>query len=190
MWLQIRTTDNLLKYAGATTDDQTSSASPKPSGSAGCRRASSCRRPIGISPPVRINPSFGLIAETGEREMVLMRWGLIPAKIADPDSLKIFTTTNARTESILDKPIWTCNVQVCHNHRRSNWENTDCSATYLRRRSAHPNRRQDPGLFINSRCPTAHPMPWPDSFPSGGLARAALILHWTPSRLSLQRPMS
>jgi putative SOS response-associated peptidase YedK len=44
--------------------------------------------------------------ETGEREMVLMRWGLIPAKIADPDSFKIFTTTNARAEGILDKPIW------------------------------------------------------------------------------------
>jgi putative SOS response-associated peptidase YedK len=35
-----------------------------------------------------------------------MRWGLIPAKLADPDAFKIFTTTNARAESILDKPIW------------------------------------------------------------------------------------
>jgi putative SOS response-associated peptidase YedK len=26
--------------------------------------------------------------ETGEREMVLMRWGLIPAKIANPDAFK------------------------------------------------------------------------------------------------------
>jgi putative SOS response-associated peptidase YedK len=44
--------------------------------------------------------------ETGERELVLMRWGLIPAKVADPDSFKIYTTSNARAESILDKPIW------------------------------------------------------------------------------------
>ena len=39
--------------------------------------------------------------ETGEREMVMMRWGLVPAKVADPDSFKIFSTTNARAESIL-----------------------------------------------------------------------------------------
>jgi putative SOS response-associated peptidase YedK len=51
-------------------------------------------------PIIRSNP------ETGERSMVMMRWGLIPAKIADPDSFKIFTTTNARAESILDKPLW------------------------------------------------------------------------------------
>jgi len=44
--------------------------------------------------------------ETGEREMVMMRWGLVPAKVADPDSFKIFSTTNARAESILEKPIW------------------------------------------------------------------------------------
>jgi putative SOS response-associated peptidase YedK len=35
-----------------------------------------------------------------------MRWGLVPARIADPDSFKIFTTSNARSEGILDKPIW------------------------------------------------------------------------------------
>jgi putative SOS response-associated peptidase YedK len=44
--------------------------------------------------------------ETGEREMVLMRWGLVPAKIADPDAFKTYTRTNARAESILSKPIW------------------------------------------------------------------------------------
>jgi putative SOS response-associated peptidase YedK len=36
--------------------------------------------------------------------MVLMRWGLIPAKVADPDSFKTYTTANSRAESILDKP--------------------------------------------------------------------------------------
>jgi putative SOS response-associated peptidase YedK len=36
----------------------------------------------------------------------MMRWGLVPAKIADPDEFKILSTTNARSESILDKPIW------------------------------------------------------------------------------------
>jgi len=42
----------------------------------------------------------------GEGQLSMMRWGLVPAKIADPYSFKIFTTTNARAESILDKPIW------------------------------------------------------------------------------------
>lgn len=44
--------------------------------------------------------------DDGERELVMMRWGLVPAKIADPDSFKSFSTTNARSESILEKPIW------------------------------------------------------------------------------------
>jgi hypothetical protein len=52
--------------------------------------------------------------ETGEREMVLMRWGLVPAKIADPDSFKIFTTTNARAEgprqADLERPVHTLPV--------------------------------------------------------------------------------
>jgi putative SOS response-associated peptidase YedK len=50
--------------------------------------------------------AFGRTPETGERAMVLMRWGLIPIKIANPDSFKIVTTANARAEGILDKPIW------------------------------------------------------------------------------------
>jgi len=44
--------------------------------------------------------------EDGEREVVLMRWGLIPEKTTDPDSFKTFSTTNARAETILEKPIW------------------------------------------------------------------------------------
>jgi hypothetical protein len=31
-----------------------------------------------------------------------MRWGFIPAKAADPDGFKIFSTTNARAETILE----------------------------------------------------------------------------------------
>jgi putative SOS response-associated peptidase YedK len=56
--------------------------------------------PSTFQPIIRPDP------ETGEREMVMMRWGLVPAKVANPDSFKIFSTTNARTESILEKPIW------------------------------------------------------------------------------------
>jgi len=56
--------------------------------------------PSTFQPIIRSSP------EDGEREVVLMRWGLIPAKVADPDAFKIFSTTNARAETILEKPIW------------------------------------------------------------------------------------
>ena len=56
--------------------------------------------PSTFQPIIRSSP------EDGEREVVLMRWGLIPEKIADPDSFNTFSTTNARAETILEKPIW------------------------------------------------------------------------------------
>ena len=56
--------------------------------------------PSTFQPIIRSSP------ENGEREVVLMRWGLIPEKVADPDAFKIFSTTNARAETILEKPIW------------------------------------------------------------------------------------
>ena len=56
--------------------------------------------PSTFQPIIRSSP------EDGEREIVLMRWGLIPEKAADPDSFKTFSTTNARAETILEKPIW------------------------------------------------------------------------------------
>jgi putative SOS response-associated peptidase YedK len=56
--------------------------------------------PSTFQPIIRVDP------ETGERSITLMRWGLIPDKVGDPETFKIFTTTNARAESILDKPIW------------------------------------------------------------------------------------
>jgi putative SOS response-associated peptidase YedK len=56
--------------------------------------------------PSTFQPIIRADAETGERTLALMRWGLVPARIADPDSFKIFTTSNARSEGILDKPIW------------------------------------------------------------------------------------
>jgi putative SOS response-associated peptidase YedK len=56
--------------------------------------------PSTFQPVIRPDPA------SGERELVMMRWGLIPAKIADPDSFKTFSTTNARAETIIEKPIW------------------------------------------------------------------------------------
>jgi putative SOS response-associated peptidase YedK len=56
--------------------------------------------------PSTFQPVIRSSADDGERELVMMRWGLVPAKIADPYSFKSFSTTNARSESILEKPIW------------------------------------------------------------------------------------
>ena len=56
--------------------------------------------------PSTYQPIIRADAETGVRALVQMRWGLIPAKVADPDGFKIYTTSNARAETILDKPIW------------------------------------------------------------------------------------
>ena len=56
--------------------------------------------PSTFQPIIRSSP------EDGEREVVLMRWGLVPAKAADPDDFKIFSTTNARAETIPTKPTW------------------------------------------------------------------------------------
>jgi putative SOS response-associated peptidase YedK len=46
--------------------------------------------------PSMFQPIIRADAETGERTLALMRWGLVPARIANPDSFKIFTTSNAR----------------------------------------------------------------------------------------------
>ena len=47
--------------------------------------------------PSTFQPVIRTDRETGERELTMMRWGLVPAKIADPDSFKTFSTTNARS---------------------------------------------------------------------------------------------
>jgi putative SOS response-associated peptidase YedK len=44
--------------------------------------------------------------DTGERELVLMRWGFIPHYIKELASLKGFSTINARAESLLTSPTW------------------------------------------------------------------------------------
>jgi hypothetical protein len=56
--------------------------------------------------PSTFQPIIRADAETAERTLFLMRWGLVPANIGDPDSFKIYTASNARSEGILNKPIW------------------------------------------------------------------------------------
>lgn len=51
-----------------------------------------------MQPVIRIQP------ETGEREMVLIRWGLVPFFTKSP--VFNFSTINARAETLLTKPVF------------------------------------------------------------------------------------
>ncbi|MGA2218481.1 MAG: SOS response-associated peptidase [Terracidiphilus sp.] len=54
--------------------------------------------PQTMQPVVRLNP------DTGEREMVLMRWGLVPFFAVSP--VFSYSTINARAETLLTKPVF------------------------------------------------------------------------------------
>lgn len=60
--------------------------------------------PQTMQPVIRLNP------ETGEREMVLMRWGLVPFFAESP--LFNYSTINAKAETLLQKPAF------CESFRR------------------------------------------------------------------------
>jgi putative SOS response-associated peptidase YedK len=56
--------------------------------------------------PTTDQPIIRANRDTGERELTMMRWGLIPGSTADPDNFKTATTINARAEAVLQKGIW------------------------------------------------------------------------------------
>jgi putative SOS response-associated peptidase YedK len=132
----------------------------------------------------------------------------IPAKIADPDAFKIFTTTNARAESILEKPIW----KGPFTHSRCLIP-LDGFYEWLQRPSLPqppPTEPGEHGLFGDISAPAKRiPKPkagskpvnkfeMPDGAPYAlaGLfsvwrpRKGSPILRWTPSRSSLQRQTS
>jgi putative SOS response-associated peptidase YedK len=51
--------------------------------------------------PTTMQPIIRQSRHTGERELVQMRWGLVPFFTKDLSSLKAFSTINARAESIM-----------------------------------------------------------------------------------------
>jgi putative SOS response-associated peptidase YedK len=55
--------------------------------------------------PTSFQPVIRLDRDTGEREIVMMRWGLIPRWAKDPKQLGV-STINAKAESLMEKPIW------------------------------------------------------------------------------------
>lgn len=56
--------------------------------------------------PSTFQPVIRGSREDGSREMVLMRWGLIPFFTKDPSSIKGVSTINARAETVPIAPTW------------------------------------------------------------------------------------
>lgn len=56
--------------------------------------------------PTTHQPIIRQSRETGEREMVLARWGLVPFFTKELSDIKGLSTINARAESILKAPTW------------------------------------------------------------------------------------
>ena len=55
--------------------------------------------------PTTFQPVIRLDRDTGEREITMMRWGLIPAWCKDVKLLGL-STINAKAESLMLKPMW------------------------------------------------------------------------------------
>ena len=53
-----------------------------------------------------MQPVIRLNRDTGEREMVLMRWGLIPYFARSAADFKGFSTINAKAESVTERAMW------------------------------------------------------------------------------------
>jgi len=56
--------------------------------------------------PTTFQPIIRQSRESGEREMVLARWGLVPFFTKDLKDIKGLSTINARAESITTAPTW------------------------------------------------------------------------------------
>jgi putative SOS response-associated peptidase YedK len=56
--------------------------------------------------PSTFQPVIRNTKETGKRELVLMRWGLIPNYTKDLKTFKVFSTINARAETVTNSPMW------------------------------------------------------------------------------------
>ena len=55
--------------------------------------------------PTTFQPVIRLDRDTGEREIAMMRWGLIPGWTKNPKQLGL-STINAKAESLMEKPMW------------------------------------------------------------------------------------
>ena len=56
--------------------------------------------------PTSMQPVIRLNRDTGEREIVLMRWGLIPYFAKSAADFKGFSTINAKAETVTERAMW------------------------------------------------------------------------------------
>jgi putative SOS response-associated peptidase YedK len=56
--------------------------------------------------PTTFQPVIRLSRDTGEREMVMMRWGLVPFFAKSAADFKGFSTINAKAETVQEKALW------------------------------------------------------------------------------------
>jgi putative SOS response-associated peptidase YedK len=56
--------------------------------------------------PTTFQPVIRANRETGERELEMMRWGLIPYFAKSPAEFRPFSTINAKAESVSTNPTW------------------------------------------------------------------------------------
>ena len=56
--------------------------------------------------PTSVQPVIRLSRDTGQRELVMMRWGLIPYFAKSATEFKAFSTINARAETLMSRSIW------------------------------------------------------------------------------------
>ena len=56
--------------------------------------------------PATFQPVIRLNRDTGGREMVMMRWGLVPYFAKSAAEFKGFSTINAKAESVAEKSLW------------------------------------------------------------------------------------
>ena len=103
-WTLLRSTSN--PCVAATYDDPTGSAPPRPSNWANF--------PDGfVLPPWDYNvaptthqPVIRNDKEAGERELVLMRWGLVPHFSRSLADFKGSSTINARADTLMSRAMW------------------------------------------------------------------------------------
>lgn len=56
--------------------------------------------------PGTFQPAIRLHRDTGDRELVLMRWGLVPYFAKSLSEFKGFSTINAKAETVAEKSLW------------------------------------------------------------------------------------
>jgi putative SOS response-associated peptidase YedK len=56
--------------------------------------------------PTTFQPVIRADKETGQRELVTMRWGMVPYFAKSPADFKGFSTINAKAETLTTKPMW------------------------------------------------------------------------------------